>query len=584
MYPLGEQTRTFSVKSVHCCAEKRVQKVMLQRGTEANGRQSERVSAHPEPVDAMEQTVELNPDPTAELAGPADAEPESTPPESTRPEVTPNGDIGRVLDERYVIEEKLSQGGSAMIMRARDLHDQGARNNGHIAIKTLRPELRFRPQSIARLQREFRQTRLLAHPNVVRHFGMGCDKGSWFIAMELLNGEALGRKLKASPKGLPAPEALRIAAACGDALAHAHDKGVTHGDVKPDNVFVTATKGVRVLDFGVAPDAATAPSASAPAEPVLPAATRVYASPEVLAGSKPEPRDDVFSLACVIYEMLTGRHPYGRVGADEARDAGITIERVPGLTSRQWQALAAGLAWTRDARPAHVRDLLRALSPEIPPAAKPSMVQSPRHATLSATWRLPVRAQARTAGFVALAGILAVLAIVESRYGPEPAALGETVISAGAAGAAAAVSQVSDAEVAGPGAAVTPPIAPANDAVRAPAAPPPRQVSFKTESMVVSRSMTAAAIPLQLEPGAKRVKAAWRAIDGSAVAGRDYGGPESGVANFQERQTDRILYVPILNDASAAGDRSFTVELTGNPSGARLGSPRRILVTIEGAG
>ncbi len=508
--------------------------------------------------------------------------------------MTPNGDIGRVLDERYVIEERLGQGGSAMIMRARDLHGPSARTNGHIAIKTLRPELRFRPQSIARLQREFRQTRLLAHPNVVRHFGIGCDNGNWFIAMELLDGEALGRKLKASPNGLPTPEALRIAAACGDALAHAHEKGVTHGDVKPDNVFVTTTKDVRVLDFGVAPDAAATSAASRPAEPVVPAATRAYASPEVLAGLKPEPRDDVFSLACVIYEMLTGRHPYGRLGADEARDTGIAIERVPGLTSRQWQALAGGLAWKRDARPAHVRDLLRALSPEMPSAARPAlralspeMPSAARPAaasfparpvrTAARRRRWPVRVQRRIVGVVALAGVLVALAVFESRDQAEPAALAASGPSA-AAIPTAATGHSSKEDSAGPAAVV------ASVAPRAPARTLQRRVSFKTESMVVSRGTVSAAIPIQLEPGARRVPVEWRAIDGSAMAGRDYGGPGSGIAIFQERQTDRILYVPIVNDAAATDDRSFTVELTGAPAGARLGSPRRVRVTIQGAG
>jgi hypothetical protein len=126
---------------------------------------------------------------------------------------------------------------------------------------------------------------------------------------------------------------------------------------------------------------------------------------------------------------------------------------------------------------------------------------------------------------------------------------------------------------------------PATEVRRAAApAPPARHVSFKTEKMVVSRGAVSAAIPIQLDPGARRVKVEWRTDDGSAVSGRDYGGPGSGIATFQERQTDRILYVPIVNDYSVTGDRSFTVELTGAPAGAQLGSPRRIEVTIQGAG
>jgi hypothetical protein len=76
----------------------------------------------------------------------------------------------------------------------------------------------------------------------------------------------------------------------------------------------------------------------------------------------------------------------------------------------------------------------------------------------------------------------------------------------------------------------------------------------------------------------------WRTDDGSAVSGRDYGGPGSGIATFLERQTDRILYVPIVTEYSVTGERFFTVELTGAPAGAERGSARRVEVSIQGAG
>ncbi|MEX2151124.1 MAG: protein kinase [Steroidobacteraceae bacterium] len=554
---------------------------MLQPGTAADGRQPGKKTGNTDPSDSYEPTVELYSDPTAELVGSADGESEAAPPSIARPEVTPNGDIGHVLDERYVIEERLGQGGSALIMRARDLHGRGARQNGHIAIKTLRPELRFRPQSIARLQREFRQTQLLEHPNVVRQFDIGCDNGNWFIAMELLDGEPLRKRLKAAPDGLPVPEAMRIAAACGDALAHAHAQGVTHGDLKPDNVFVTDSRDVRVLDFGVAPDAPATRADSTPPESVVPAATKAYASPEVLAGLAPEPRDDVFSLACVVYEMLTGRHPYGRLGADEAMQQRVAVERVPGLTAKQWNALAAGLAWTRAARPAHVRDLLRSLSVDPAPPAPVAKHRPPARISV-ATPRWAERMRGQAVGMVALIGMVIVLAIVEAGDGPEPAAM--AVAASPANTGIAAASDIAGVE-AGEFIADLPPMPPAADVRKAAArAGPARHVSFKTERMVVSRGAVSAAIPIQLDPGARRVKVEWRMGDGSAVAGRDYGGPASGSATFQERQTDRILYVPIVNDYSVTGDRSFTVELTGAPAGAELGSPRRIEVTIQGAG
>jgi len=112
------------------------------------------------------------------------------------------------------------------------------------------------------------------------------------------------------------------------------------------------------------------------------------------------------------------------------------------------------------------------------------------------------------------------------------------------------------------------------------------RVSFDTASMVVSRKSIAAAILVRREDDAgQNAKIAWRTIDGSAVAGRDYGGPSSGEANFQEGQTLRNIYIPIVNRAEAAGDKSFVVELTGASPSAQLESTHRIIVvTIQGGG
>ena len=544
-------------------------------------------------------------DPTAELAPPYE---ESSDEESL-------ADVGQVVADRYLVEGRLGTGGTANILKARDLHGNGEQiDGGHIAIKMLRPELRFRAPSIARLQREFRQTRLVGHPNVVRQFGIGCDRGSWFIAMELLNGEPLGRRLRdRRPNGLSMNEALKIAAACGDVLACAHDKGVTHGDVKPDNVFVS-DQGVRMIDFGAAPSARAA-AAQPPAATIAPAATRAYASPEVLAGLKPEPRDDVFSLACVIYEMLAGRHPYSRLGADEARDLGLRIEPIPGLDPAQSRALTAGLAWVRDARPDSVRELLLGFAPPavaevipapVDPMPPPKATQRSALPVIVPTTRLPVRPlPERLSGRaprVRLATGSWRPSLLQPRFRPI-FALGALVIvmglfaifgggwqSGGSSDvereiAARPAPTATSVAAAPPPAAVAVKPAPEPAPVRkALAAPPLPQASFKDTELVVSRGTVSAAIPIQLQPGKARARVAWRTIDGSAVAGRDYSGPTSGVAQFQERQTDRILYVPIVTDASADADRSFTVELTGAPAGARLGSPRRVTVTIRGGG
>lgn len=538
-------------------------------------------------VDTAELTAEFDQDVTEELPGP-DGGPEA-PPAATAPGLLlpgkptppaaaamPAGDRDRpraapTLCARYVLGETLGAGGTAVISRARDLRPELAGvGDHHVAIKRLRPELRDRPGSVARLRREFHQTRSVAHPNIVRFYGLHCDRGTWFIAMEMLTGEALGDRMRrAEPHGLPPAEALRIAGACGAALEFAHAHGVTHGDVKPDNVFVTAADDVRVLDFGAA--ASLLPSESADEADygqIAPSATRAYASPEVLAGQGPEPRDDVFSLACVIYEMLSGRHPYERCGANEARDAGMQIERLPGLDARQWRALTAGLAWCREQRPANVSQLLRGVDTAAPLAAGP---ESRR------TWR---RAVAATC--VAGLGVLAVLVGIvgfDLRGGTHPM----SPAPAAAAGGAASVE---------PGALPASPVMVGTAPVSAPAAKLPTavparasaaRISFRGETMTVSRRAVTAAIPVQRSAAVRqRVTAAWKVTDGTAAAGRDYGGPRTGVARFAEGQTVSIIYVPILAGADAAIDRTFSIDLTPAATGATPAPPHRMVITILG--
>jgi hypothetical protein len=550
---------------------------------------------------ANEITAELNPTPRWITARPSRAiEPLQLSVGQASATAGPGVATGSVLRDRYVLEQQLGNGGTALVFRAVDLRrDATATDGHHVAIKLLRPEMRDQPACIARLQREFRQTQALSHPNVVRFYDLDCDRGVWFIVMELLTGESLGPRVRrASPGSLPRVEALCIAAALGDALAYAHDNGVIHGDVKPDNVFVTASGAVRLLDFGVAPESTlrSPPMDPALAVPVGAAATRVYASPEVLAGQDPEPRDDVFSLCCVIYEMLAGRHPYGRRCSDAARESQLSIEPPAGLSTRQWSALSAGLAWSRDERP-ELRQLIESLcgdadalpastvphdapaAPEVFAVSAP-VIASQRPRRFFARWRGGVIvALALTAGLVLGRFAIESPPAVISQPGP-----GETAPAVASSlptvPAHAGTERPEGRE--GPGAVArgaAPPVA-------APAILPPASpglVTLESASMTVSGRAVVAAIPVRhLSRDRPAVQVGWRLVDGSAQAGRDYGGPLAGVAKFAEGHAFRIIYVPIITGGRVAHDRTFFVELTNVSTGAGLGSMHRILVTIEG--
>jgi hypothetical protein len=383
---------------------------------------------------------------------------------------------------------------------------------------------------------------------------------------------------------------MRIALAAGEALAHAHSRGVTHGDVKPDNIFLTGAGDVRLIDFGVAPDAGLPGDGAAPQAPVPAAATRVYASPEVLAGEAPEPRDDVFSFACVIHEMVSGRHPFGRRGVDRARDAAVVPERLASLGTNQATAVSAALSLRRAGRPS-MAELVRVLRAGDAPALArgPESASPPSRQAAAAAAAVPPPARFRIGMFAAGAALLAlVLGILIGRLGGEP----ET------APAPAPIPQqrVEPEPIAGPTGSTepadvaAPPAVPAAvvEAAEEPAAQPaqsgpPGLVFFDAPGMVVSRRAVVAPIPLRHLSHARRaVSVRWRAIDGTARSGRDYVGPTSGVEHFVEGNSFRMLYVPLVPSPSARRDRSFTVELTEASQGTELGPVASVEVTILG--
>ena len=491
-----------------------------------------------------------------------------------------------VLRDRYVLEALLGSGGTSVVYRAFDLRRDATGAGGQeVAVKLLRPERRGEPRAIARLQREFRQTLAAAHPYVLRFHDLDCDRGSWFIVMELLSGETLAARLRqAAPGGLPAGEARVIAAAVAEALEHAHARRVVHGDVKPANVFMTGEGGVRVLDFGAAPEPGDLPG------PVT--GTRVYASPEVLGGSRPEAGDDVFSLACMACELFGGTHPYGRRGADVAIRANVTPERPPGIEDALWRVLRKALDPCRASRP-RMGELAAALrgvdvsavsgqavaEPAVDAALQPPALR----ANVSAT-----RPRFATSGAIA-AGLMLLLGILVGRLARDESPPAPSGVPEGTAEAVAAQPLPPAAEII-PRAAVNPaPAAPQSEqpAASAAATPPPTTgvVTFGEPAMVVSNRAVVAAIPLRhLSSAPRDAGVRWRIIEGSALPGRDYGGPESGVESFAAGNSFRILYVPIVANPASTRDRTFVVELTGATPGVEIGDKPRIAVTILGDG
>ena len=218
----------------------------------------------------------------------------------------------------YKVIERLASGGMGEIYVAED-----TRLGRRVALKVLPAEAVADAERLQRFQAEARAVAAMNHPNIVTIHGVESDRGIHFIAMELVDGKTL-RKL--IPKGgLPLPEFFRIAEQLTAAVAVAHESGITHRDLKPDNVMVTPSGHVKVLDFGLAK------LVDEPADPAFDGPTRVdsdrvpspnltedgallgtvpYMSPEHVTGRGFDHRSDIFSLGIILYEMLTGERPF----------------------------------------------------------------------------------------------------------------------------------------------------------------------------------------------------------------------------------------------------------------------------------
>jgi eukaryotic-like serine/threonine-protein kinase len=211
----------------------------------------------------------------------------------------------------YQILAPLGAGGMGEVYRAMD-----TRLAREVAVKVISPRLMDDPNALARFEREARTVAALSHPNVVALYDVGRQNGLVFAVMELLDGEPLERF--AATQQPSWRRALEVAVSVADGLASAHRKGLVHRDLKPANIFITDDGLVKLLDFGLAktdPFRSASESGSCTAadgtEPGTILGTVGYMSPEQVRGEAADHRSDIFSLGCVLYEMLAGRRAFG---------------------------------------------------------------------------------------------------------------------------------------------------------------------------------------------------------------------------------------------------------------------------------
>ena len=240
---------------------------------------------------------------------------------------------------QYRIEKHIASGGMGAVYRALDTNLQRP-----VALKVLPQEFREDAQWLARFEREARMLAAVNHPNISAVYDLQLGDAEPFIVMELADGHTLSHWLLEGP--LPIDEALDVALQIAKALQAAHVAGVVHRDLKPANVILSS-RGVKVLDFGLAKPAAA--EAGAPSEHTKLTDTGVlmgtgpYMSPEQVRGKDVDKRTDVWAFGCVLYEMLCGRSPFDRETLADTLSAVLEAEprfdRLPADTPEPVRAL-----------------------------------------------------------------------------------------------------------------------------------------------------------------------------------------------------------------------------------------------------
>ncbi len=241
--------------------------------------------------------------------------------------------IGSVLDGRYRIDAILGTGGMGRVYRGEHTGIGRA-----VAIKVLHADLGRNREAAQRFQREAIASGRLDHPNIVGVSDFGVlDDGPCYLVMEALEGESLGQRLERERR-IPWQDAIEIMRGVLHGLRHAHDRGVVHRDIKPDNVFLARKDGeiiVKILDFGIAKLYAGSPDDPASTRAGLTVGTPAYLSPEQAVGGEIKPASDLYSATILLFEMLTGRAPFedkdplAMLGAHVSREPPRVVEVAP---------------------------------------------------------------------------------------------------------------------------------------------------------------------------------------------------------------------------------------------------------------
>jgi len=360
--------------------------------------------------------------PPRRAAAPAPASPA---PAAAAAPAARNGDfdVGDVVDGRYELVSLLGGGGMGDVFKALDRLAHEQRDpDPYVAVKILKAKWQTSQKAVLALQREAHRARRLTHSNILRVHQFEQDRrtGQYFLVMELLKGRSVESMIFETSTGDTWAHIAPLISQICAGLSYAHEQGIIHSDIKPSNLFLTKRGEIKILDFGIA-----APMPNLTGHETLMdarkwgARTPAYASLETYLGLEPHYSDDVFSLAVVIYEWLTGRHPYTRAkdpGTPVPAPAALKLELqptpVPGLSRDQNRAILRALALRRAERTQTIEEFWESMGGG--ETARGSIANIPVKSSRALVTVLIVVA-------AAIAAVIAVAVLMQSD-GPSPAA------------------------------------------------------------------------------------------------------------------------------------------------------------------
>lgn len=265
-------------------------------------------------------------------------------------------------DNRFRLVREIGGGAMGRVWLVHDLEEEWLEGGEcYKALKVVNPALQDLPRALEGLKREAIRASRLSHDNIIRVYGYRQGRDGWlFVVMDYLEGRDLDQLLwNEGDAGLSWERTLLLLEPIASALDYAHAHHIVHRDLKPGNVFITQEGKVRLLDFGLA-YCLRRSSTRLNVQEVGSSGTPEYMPPEAFVAGKPDKAQDIYALACLIYEMLTGEPPYSPEAAVR-RNPDLIPGKPEQLSEAAWAVLKSGLAYRKETRPDSASELAHRL-------------------------------------------------------------------------------------------------------------------------------------------------------------------------------------------------------------------------------